>query len=95
MFGSCRQVMTGETRIHKMKKCFLFAALILAGFCGQAQAQYYYYPQPYYYYRGPIAYDANAYLRETMYNTHRFYNLGSAEAYLRQGMANTHYFYGF
>ena len=77
-----------------MKKSLLLAALLVAGFCSQVQAQYYYYA-PRYYYNGPIAYNANMYLQETMSNTHRFYNLGSAESYLRQGMANTRYFYGF
>jgi len=45
--------------------------------------------------KAPIFYNADAYLRETLYNTHRFYNLHSAEAYLRGGMANTYYFYGY
>ena len=76
-----------------MKKWLLLGALLCAGFCSQAQAQYYYYPSPYYY-RGPIAYNADAYLRETTYNTRRFYNMGSAQNYLRNGMANTYYFYG-
>ena len=78
-----------------MKKWLLCAALFFAGFCTQANAQYNYYPRSYYSYRGPVFYNANAYLRETTYNRNRFYNLGSANAYLRSGMANTYYFYGF
>lgn len=79
-----------------MKRWFLLGALFFAGFCSQVQAQSYYYnPQPYYYYRGPVAYNANAYLRHTLYNASQFYNLNSANNYLRSGMANTRYFYGF
>ncbi len=85
-------------RTGGMKKCFLLGAIFFAGFLGQAQAQYYGYSGPYYnyyYYPGPVAYDANSYLRATMNNTSRFYNLGSAQSYLRGGMANTRYFYGY
>jgi hypothetical protein len=78
-----------------MKKSLLLGALFFVGFSIQAQAQYYSYPAPYYdYYPGPVAYNANSYLRATMNNTRRFYNLGSAESYLRGGLANTRYFYG-
>jgi hypothetical protein len=77
-----------------MKKCLLIVALLFAGFCTQANAQYGYYNRPNYY-GGPVFYNANNYLRQTTYNRNQYYNLGSANAYLRGGMANTHHFYGF
>jgi len=85
-----------------MKKCLLIVALLFAGFCTQANAQYGSYSYPRYYgggpssyYGGPVFYNANSYLRQTTYNRNQYYNLGSANAYLRGGLANTHHFYGF
>ena len=78
-----------------MRRLFLLAALVVACFAGQAQAQYYNYPVPYYdYYPGPIAYNANQYLNQGLYNANRYYNLGSANNYLRGGLNNAGYFYG-
>jgi hypothetical protein len=78
-----------------MRRLLLLAALVVACFAGQAQAQYYGYPVPYYdYYPGPIALNANQYINQGMYNTRQFYNLGSANNYLRGGLNNAGYFYG-
>jgi hypothetical protein len=80
---------------HLSPKLVLLLAALAGSFAGEARAQYYGYPVPYYdYYPRPVFYNADNYLRQGMYNTRQFYNLGSAENYLRGGLANTAYFYG-